>query len=253
MFSRSTLAALVVASVTTLLGPTTVSQAGAKTVQSAIVVPARHAYLQLAVDVSRFSPVTVIGFRKSQAGAVRLFVWDAAKQGWSRLAVEDYQSGAVFGGKSTRLILVNANESIPPVLETLSPPIKETQIVSADSIGDLVNKFAPIFKFTESQFRAIAAWNNLTLTDHNAERRKYGRWGKPGSSNESESEAPAEVHQGKQQSAVVQPAPAPVTEYDEAAEPERISVDQTAAPASELPVSNVVSEQPETAVDPSNK
>jgi hypothetical protein len=236
MFSRSTLAAVMLGTLTTF-GTAMSSTARSEAPRTAIVVPARHAFLQLAVDVSRFHPVTVIGFRKSQTGPVRLFIWNESKKGWSRLSIEDYQSGAAFGGKATRLILVDADESIPPVLETLSPCVKEEQVINASSIGDLLNKFAPIFKFSESQFRSIAAWNNLTLTDHNADRRKYGRWGNPNGSTESEKVVPAEVHQGQQQA--------------EAAT-EAMPVETVEAP-SELPVAHVVSEQPETAVDPSSK
>lgn len=256
MFSRSTLAAVTLVTLTVLLGTAGTSQAG-KVAQSAIVVPARHAYLQLAVDVSRFRPVTVIGFRKSQAGAVRLFIWNDAKKGWSRLALADYQSGAAFGGKPTRLVLVDADETIPPALEALSPAIKETARVSASTIGDLVNKLAPIFNLKESEFRSIAKWNNLTLTDHNADRRKYGRWGRPDGAKNDEAESveeTEEVHQGQQATSMRQSEPMPVTEYDEAAYTEPLPVEETVAPAaSELPVSNVVSEQPEVAVDPSNK
>lgn len=229
----------------------------AKAAHSVIVVPARHAYLQVAVDVSRFHETTVIGYRKGQGGSVRLFIWNPASKGWARLSMNQYQSGTVFGPRPSRLILVNTEEQVPAVLHTPGGAIQQTQRLTVDNIGDLVNQLAPIYRFSESEWRKIAEWNHLTLTDRNAERRRWGRWGKPGTAS-AEPTTTRDMIPAQKMDAEAMPAaesePMVVTEYDEAAAGDADTTDAPAAPASELPVADVVSSQPETTtVDPANK
>mgnify|MGYP001615492679 CR=1 FL=1 len=119
----------------------------------------------------------------SEAGAKigqALYVWDAAAYTWIKTTFADYGSGNVFAVKPQKVIIIGSEKDIPPVLGDVSAWCSDVKRIPTLSIMEVFNGLNENLGFTSQEWKWIAKTYELKLEDRNAERRRYGKYGKPG-------------------------------------------------------------------------
>jgi hypothetical protein len=112
--------------------------------------------------------------------ATVLHIWDDASQDWIRIGVEEYVAGTVFTQKPKKLIVIGGVADVPEELATAPEWSEQAYQIETLDLVSVLNKLQEVFKFNEREWKWIAKRYNMTFEDLNAERRRYGRWGKPG-------------------------------------------------------------------------
>lgn len=218
------------------------ADAGVVEGSTCIVIPSRHTVVQFSFDVLRLRRnVYLVAYDKEIGGSSTVMhVWDAKTQDWVRVGVEEYVAGTVFTQTPSRLIVTGARDDLPEELAAAPSWTAEAyQIESLDLVA-LLNKLQEVFKFNEREWKWLASRYDIKYEDLNAERRKYGKYGKPG---EKKAAMPGEV------SAPVSPSGESTIEIISAPEPET-AVEQPAAEV--LPAEEPV-EQPAADKAPEDK
>ena len=179
-----------------------------------IVIPTRHTIVQFSFDILRLRRDIYLVAQDKEIGgdATVLHVWDDSTQDWVRIGVEEYIAGTVFTQLPKRLIVVGTEKDIPEELASAPAWSEEAYQVESLDLVTLLNKFQIIFRFNEREWKWIAKRYDITFEDLNADRRRYGRYGKPG---EKKQDMPAQV-----QEEVLESAPEDSIEIITAPEPE---------------------------------
>lgn len=147
----------------------------AKSVSKHVVaVPARRRTVSLLHDLHRLRPISAIAFRGSPDSAnPSLYKWDGS--GWIQVTSEEFTRVS-----SDTIILVGDDSVIPSILVEQSSVKGKPHRAETLDISSLVRDFAKILELTPHEIKWLAKRHNLAVSDLNAERRRYGRWGKPG-------------------------------------------------------------------------
>ena len=147
--------------------------------QILMVVPARYTIIQLAFRLACLRPVTVIAYGDgSNVMSPVMHIWDGDAYNWTKINFAEYNSGSVFRKMPKTIIIIGNNKAL---LKNFIPSWYSTvnQMPIVD-IMTLVNNLDSSLKFTPSEWKWLARRYELKLKDLNAERRRYGRYGKPG-------------------------------------------------------------------------
>lgn len=148
--------------------------------RTVLVVPARHAIVRLAFDVASLKKVTLVSYSVPKRSNVpALFVWDKSVQQWIQIATQDFADGAVFPEKPDRVIVVG-DDSVGTAIAQVATMLAPASMIRSMSVMELTNGLDTFLHFSASQWKWLAARHELELRDLNAERRRYGRYGKPG-------------------------------------------------------------------------
>ncbi len=153
--------------------------AGAATPSSILVVPARARMVQFAFQIAAVKDAGIISYGSGvDTSEILLHVWNG--QEWIRITTDDFTSGSFMAGTAEHVFLIGPAKDLPGFM-TADPTWGRTihRMASMD-IATLVNEMGKILKLTPRQWKWLAEKNNLTLTDNNADRRRYGRWGRSG-------------------------------------------------------------------------
>jgi hypothetical protein len=152
--------------------------AGAKA--ALIVMPVRYTVVQFAFDVARIRSVDLLAYDKGTGEEpLLLHRWDAQAKAWKPADIAAYQAGSLFAPKPSRVFLMGNDDDLPAELASASWCRDVTRIPSL-KVVDMANTMSPKLKFSEREWNSLAKRHNLKLTDDNAELRRYGRYGKPG-------------------------------------------------------------------------
>ncbi len=147
-----------------------------------LVVPSHYTTVQIAFDVAKLRKnimmvsFSEVGVKTGQA----LYIWDAAASAWVKTTFADYGSGSIFAVKPGKVILIGTERDIPPVLGEVSAWCSNVKRVPTLGIMEVFNGLHEYFDFSTAEWRWIAKTYELKLEDKNAERRRYGKYGKPG-------------------------------------------------------------------------
>ncbi len=185
-----------------------------------VVVPTRPTLVQFSFDLLRLRRQIYLVAQDKEIGgdATVLHVWDDATQDWIRIGVEEFVAGTVFTKTPKRLIVVGGEADVPEELAAAPSWTEEAyQIESLDLVA-VLNKFQIIFKFNEREWKWLAKRYNITFEDLNAERRRYGRYGRPG-------EDRNQAMPGEVKTEPVNPVPVGPIEIISAPEPELVQED----------------------------
>jgi hypothetical protein len=146
-----------------------------------LVVPGRPAIAAVAVDLAEMrANVFVAVYQEApKTGELVIDVWDARKSDWVRVSADDYSTGRVSDPPTTRVIVIGDDPVAMGKMEHLSTWGTLMRIQTLD-IMKLVNALNDALTFTPGEWKNLARRHGLTLQDSNAERRHYGRYGKPG-------------------------------------------------------------------------
>lgn len=147
-----------------------------------LVVPSHYTGVQMAFDVAKlrknvltvaFSPA---GVKTGQA----LYVWDANASAWVKTTFADYASGSIFAVKPAKVIIIGSEKDVPPVLGEVAGWCSDVRRIPTLKIMEVFNSLNQDFSFSVPEWKWIAKEYDLKLEDKNTERRRYGRYGKPG-------------------------------------------------------------------------
>ena len=167
-----------------VLASGTSSSLAADVPTTVLVIPAKPSIVAFCADVAMMRPMDVVSYevsRKTNAPALTLNLWNGNSREWTRTTLEDYRSGSIFREMPARVVLVGNNEGVLADLRGASVAMGEISKVSnLDTMG-LANGLNGIFTFTTSEWKFLARKYELKLKDLNSERRRYGKYGPPGS------------------------------------------------------------------------
>jgi hypothetical protein len=160
--------------------PTAVSAANSSD-PTLLVVPSHYTIVQLAFDIAKLRRnILIVSF--SNAGVKTgqsLYAWDGNIAEWTKTTFADYASGELFKVKPGKVIIMGSEKDVPAVLAQTAWCSDIKRIPSLDILG-LVNSMNEDFRFTTLEWRWLAKEYDLKIQDLNAERRRYGKYGKPG-------------------------------------------------------------------------
>ncbi len=145
-----------------------------------LIIPARSRVIALAFDVHALRGTRLISYR-SGPGTPLLHYWDAPARHWRQLTVEEYSFGKFMPQPARTIYLVGTDAVLPAaVIEGAGQGHALIRIQSVN-IADIVNVLNQTLKFTTREWRDLAQRHGLETRDENHERRRWGRFGKPGS------------------------------------------------------------------------
>ncbi len=146
-----------------------------------LVVPARPAVVRFCADVARMKNATMVCYEAQQrGGAPVLFLWKALSGDWVKISADDYQSGALLGRGMRRVLIIGTDRAAVAALVELSGRLGDVATIDRLDVMTLANGINDVDPFTSGQWKALARRHDLQLKDLNEDRRRYGRFGKPG-------------------------------------------------------------------------
>lgn len=153
--------------------------AGSATPSSILVVPARARMVQLAFQVSAVQDVGLVCYDTSAISTdILIHVWNGHE--WIRISADEYSNGAFMAGTAKDVFILGPANAVPPLLTADPVWGKNTHRIAVLDTASIMNELGKTIRFSPRQWKWLAEKNGLTLTDNNAERRRYGRWGKSG-------------------------------------------------------------------------
>lgn len=145
---------------------------------SLLVVPARYRVVKLAFDVAQLRDVTLVSYRTGKTSAEPLlFVWSGSQ--WNSISLDQYRSGSFMGSSPAQVVVVGNEKDISNPLSTAASEVAVKRVEKID-VATVVADLDRVLNFTAAEWRTLAQRNELQIEDVNAERRHYGRYGKPG-------------------------------------------------------------------------
>ncbi len=168
----------VVAVILVLSGAVRAAEAEAPTI---LVVPARYTIVQLSFDIAGVRSVFLVSYGGDSGSVARpMHIWDSKTRKWVETNIEEYSTADIFETTPQRIILVGSDEDLPSVLVEASFWCPDVKRIPTLNIVTLVNTLNESLKFTPREWKWLAKRYKLKLKDLNAERRRYGKYGKPG-------------------------------------------------------------------------
>ena len=171
-----------------------------------LVIPTRYTIVQFANDVATLRETYIVSFEKSKDGALHLYVWDRAADDWVKTDLDSYAGGGLFAVPPVEAFLIGADSDVPPALVTATSFCEMKRIPNLNLVP-IANTLNESLQFQASEWRWLAGRYKMQVVDLNEDRRRYGRYGKPGAEG---SQAPTDA-QGMEEEidAIIPEAPAP--------------------------------------------
>jgi len=223
-----------------------------------VVLPARYAILQLGFDVASLRPLTLISYAAGKtADDPTMHVWGSKAREWAPISIGEYRSAQVPGPMASGIVLVGGDTDLPVAIAEGSRWSDSVKRVQTLNVATILNALNEELKFSPKEWKWLARRYRIKLKDLNRERRRWGKYGKPGSRRRAptpvmpeEEELNPEDIAPDERAPMPEPAPAPEPEkgFEPAAlapaEPpaERAPV---AEPEEEAPAAVVEEEEPE--------
>jgi hypothetical protein len=153
--------------------------AGSATPSSILVVPARARMVQLAFHVASVKDVGLVCYDNNAVSKdLLIHVWNG--QEWIRITSDEYTSGAFMSGTAQDVFVLGPATTVPAVMSIDPAWGKTTHRITELDSAIVLNELGKVMNFSSRQWKWLAEKNGMLLTDKNAERRRYGRWGKSG-------------------------------------------------------------------------
>jgi len=146
-----------------------------------MVIPPRHTVVQLAFDIARLRPTYLVAYdTRAPGGMLVLHFWDPYKRDWVKTNLEEYMAGALFDELPERVFVIGSDIDVPREVLEGTRWGAEIQRVRSLRVVDVVNALDTALCFKRTEWKWLAGRYGLKIMDLNAERRRYGRYGKPG-------------------------------------------------------------------------
>ncbi len=144
---------------------------------SLVVLPARQRVVEFGFDLIYREGVTLISYQ--QVGSdLLVHLWNGRE--WVPMAPAAYFSGTFLLGAPEMVVLVGDDNLLPTMFQTAPDWCRKTVRVRALDISTLVNQCGALFDFNDQDWKWFAGKYGLSLTDSNASRRRWGKYGPPG-------------------------------------------------------------------------
>lgn len=182
MLTRIRLSFLLLLAVFLSISPCPAAESTGATV---LVVPNRYTIVQLAFTMAQMRRVKLVAYeRVRKTGDLLMHIWDPANREWQKTDVKEYATGTLISDFVVRVIVIGAENTVPLELVTASSWCEQVDSIPSLDIVTLVNALNDHLAFTPREWRRLAKLYGLELRDRNEERRRYGRYGKPGEKRE---------------------------------------------------------------------
>ena len=187
--------------VLTAIGLTLEGAGGTLSSATLLVIPARPRTVQLAFDLARIRPITVVAYH-GQANTAEpvLHVWSGAD--WQYVSLPDFADKAFLRGAVQKTIVIGDDQTVPVTLLHSIPWCFDIERLPTLNVADLINSLDRTLHFREREWKWLADRYGLRLTDLNAERRAKTR----NLYNIPRSELPLEKREFKQEEGDLAPA-----------------------------------------------
>lgn len=197
---------MVAIGMTSCIAPQSVTVSG-----TALLVPNRYTLIELAFNIREFRPVQLLIFDSAKTN---LYVWNTSERKWLKTTADDINRIPEFD--LNKIIVIATERDIPQsCVDGLEKPGVSVERISSYDFKTVFNKLNSHFNFSLSEWEYFAKTYDLTIEDRNAERRRWGKYGKPGSPKPLKQLQPVvipeEIEQPKSTSPVVTPSPAQPT------------------------------------------
>lgn len=142
-----------------------------------VVLPARQRVVEFGFDLICQQGITLISYQ--QVGPdLLVHLWNGRE--WVPMTSAAYFSGTFLLGAPEQLVLVGDDTLLPAMFQTVPDWSRKTTRIRALDISSLVNQFGTLLKFNDREWKWFAEKYGLALTDSNASRRRWGKYGPPG-------------------------------------------------------------------------
>jgi hypothetical protein len=142
-----------------------------------VVLPARQRVIEFGFDLIYQQSVTLIAYQ--QVGPdLLVHLWNGRE--WVPMTPAAYFAGTFLLGAPEQIILVGDDKLLPSMFQTVPDWCRKTGRVQTLNIASLVNQCGYLLKFDDQQWKWFAGKYGLSLTDSNASRRRWGKYGPPG-------------------------------------------------------------------------
>lgn len=227
--------------------------AGRDQTKTVLVVPSRYRVVQFSMDIERLRPTYVVAYgTRSSPTDLALYLWSAQTKEWKEISPAEYGDGSVFDAAAQSLVLVGTEKDMPAGVPMKPNWATKTKRIESLNPAEMANALDVNMRFTPTEWRWLAKRYGMTITDLNTERRRYGKYGPPGTHRESIMQESSE----KTPPAVMPPDPSNAVMEVIAPESEKPKFDVTAPPPpakSTVPVETVSLPVPAPVVVPPKK
>ena len=176
MFNMNRIAGLWILTVFLLSG--TAANAGPDKRGAVLVVPNRYTIVQIGFAMARLRPVALVTYEElERSGKLVMFSWEPGLRDWIKTDPSELAARVETGKLPGKVIFVG---DVPDKLAEISKSLSNTQEIPSLDVVSLINALNLEFKFKTHEWRWLAAQFGLKIKDLNEERRRYGRYGKPG-------------------------------------------------------------------------
>lgn len=147
-----------------------------------LVIPARFTVVQLALDVAGKKPICIVAYDKGrQPGTHIMHRWDGAAGQWQPISDVDFAAGTPWPVLPPSVFIVGLPAEMPSLFANQPAWCDDIIKVESLAIAPLINSLNERLAFSPSDWRWFADKYKLQIKDLNEERRRYGKYGKPGS------------------------------------------------------------------------
>lgn len=131
-----------------------------------LIVPARPAVLQLAFDLAKMRDITLVSFRaQTDATKPLLHVWTGKE--WQYVSLDDFCSLRFIGKTPKTVIVIGDDQTVPKaLLQGMNWPGRIARLPTINT-AELINGFAPYFKFNAREWQQLANSHGLKLKGAN--------------------------------------------------------------------------------------
>ncbi len=145
------------------------------------VFPARYTLVKLGFDLASIRDSYLVSFEKGKIPeSPILHVWNKTANDWMRTDLDTYAAGRLFAVAPTRAFIIGNESDVPGVLPTATAFCPDVKSIPSMSMAIILNTLHESLKFKKGEWSWLAERHQLQITDLNEERRRFGRYGKPG-------------------------------------------------------------------------
>ena len=148
-----------------------------------VVVPALYPMVQLGADVSILTGATLLTYEpvavaNGEFPLVHRLV--PRSLSWERVGADVFSFGHYAQVQSIdEIIIVGSDAMVPAALIEQAPSPRVRRIRSIQP-SEVANALHETMSFSRSQWRKLSSRNDFMIDDRNEERRRFGRYGRPG-------------------------------------------------------------------------
>jgi len=161
-----------------LLGFTNLAFAGMDPA-GVLVVPSRYTLVQFGFDVITLRPVRLVAYDvKAEGGAPGIFLWNTTTRAWDRIDSARYSGG--LGATKVPVVVVRDQDGMPEVFASAPSWSSSMKQLDSPDLAGLANMMNDSLRFSAQEWGWLARRYGIKTADLNEERRRYGRYGRPG-------------------------------------------------------------------------